>query len=259
MPSQHRSQSQPQFVHMDSIEADGSYSAAQIAVLHAQLVRGKTRIKLSGTLEAASEPQAGFNENSVIHLRAEATNVDLADVRPFMADDGSNLPIAGEFNAQIEANGPLQTPSGSGWVELEDGNIYGEPISHLRVQGTMANQVLKLTSATLNEAGGTFSASGSYDFAAKHFELDAHCEGTEISRVDWVHRRDLDVTGKLEVSLSGSGTLDDPRLKGHATVSALTLGGQRFGALEIDAQSASHNLNYTLTTQFEGAELVYMA
>jgi translocation and assembly module TamB len=255
MPSRHGSQSPPQFVRMDSVDANGSYSAAQIAVLHALLLRGKTRIALSGTLDASPEPQAEFNEDSVIHLRAEGTNVDLADVRPFLADGGSTLPIAGEFNAQIDADGPLHAPSGSGWVELENGNIYGEPVSHLRIQGAMANQVLKLTSATLNEAGGTFSASGSYDFAARRYQLDAHCEGTEISRIAWVRQRDLDVTGKLGVSLTGSGTLDDPRLQGHATVSSLTLGGQRFGALEVNAQSASHNLNYSLTTQFEGAEL----
>ena len=30
----------------------------------------------------------------------------------------------------------------------------------------------------------------------------------EISRVSWVHQHDLDVAGKLEVSLTGSGTLD---------------------------------------------------
>ena len=255
MPSQHGSQSQAQFVHMDSIDADGSYSAEQIAIQHAQLVHGKTRIDLSGTLDASSQPQTGFGADSVVHLRAEGTNVDLADVRPFAADYGSNLPITGEFNAHIEANGPLHAPSGSGWVELENGNVYGEPVSHLRIQGAMANRVLKLTSATLNEAGGTFAASGSYDFAAKRFQLDAHCEDMEISRVSWVHQHDLDVAGKLEVSLTGSGTLDDPRLQGHATVSALALGGQRFGALEVNAQSASHNLNYSLTTQLEGAEL----
>jgi translocation and assembly module TamB len=255
MPSQRGNQSQPQFVRMDSVEVDGSYSATQIAIRHAQLLRGKTRITLSGTLDASPQSQAGFDADSLVHLRAEGTNVDFVDLRPFVTGDGSNLPLTGAFDTQVEANGPLHAPSGSGWVELENGSLYGEPVSRLRIQGTMANQVLKLTSATLSEAGGTVSASGSYDFAAKRFQLDAHGDGIDVARIGWVHEHDLDVTGKVGVSLTGSGTLDDPRLQGHATVSALTLGGQQFGALEMTAHTVSHNLEYDLTTQLEGAEL----
>ena len=36
----------------------------------------------------------------------------------------------------------------------------------LRVQAALAGQVLKLTSATFNDAGGNLSASGNYDFNA---------------------------------------------------------------------------------------------
>ncbi len=252
---QRANQSQPQFVHLDSVEADGSYSEAQIAIRRALFLRGKTRIEASGTLDASLQPQAGFDADSVLHLRAEGANVDFADIQPFIAGDDTSLPVTGEFNAQIEANGPLHAPSGSGSVEMERGSFKGEPFSQFRVQGTIAGQVLKLTSASLIVAEGSVNASGNYDFAAKRFNIDAHCDGVEISQIGWVQHHNLDVNGKLGASLTGTGTLEDPRIQGLATVSALTLGGQRFGALELNAHSASHNLAYSVTTQFQGAKL----
>ena len=84
-----------------------------------------------------------------------------------------------------------------------------------RIEGAMANQVLKVTSATLSEAGGTVSASGSYDIKTRGFQVEAHGAGIDISRIGWVRRQNLDATGKLGFSLTGSGTLDDPRLEGR--------------------------------------------
>ena len=62
------------------------------------------------------------------------------------------------------------------------------------------------------------TASGSYDFHAKHFQLDAHAERIDLAQVGWLKQRNLDVAGKLGISVAGSGTLDDPQLEGHASV-----------------------------------------
>ena len=256
MPEPHETSAEPKFVRMDSVEAEGSYSAAQIDIHRAELQRGKTRIELSGTLDASPDSPEEFDAGSHIHARVEASSIAIADVLPFLpAASASNFPLAGELNAQIQADGPLHAPGGSGWLELENGTFYDEPVSRLRVQGTMDNDVLKLTSATLGEAGGTLAASGSYDFAARHFQLEANGNGFDFSRIGWLRKHDLDVTGKLGISITGSGTLDNPQLDGHATVSALTVDGERFGALEATAHAVNHSVNYNLTTQLEGAEL----
>jgi translocation and assembly module TamB len=260
----------PQLVHLDSVDATGSYSPTQIAVDHALLLRGAMRIALHGTLDASAAPgppmaslgrRGGgrtpeFDENSIIHARVEAANADVADVEPFLVTGaGQSLPVTGTFNARIQADGPLHAPAASGSVEMQHGRIWGEPITQLHVEGAMADQVLKLTSAKLGVASGEGFASGSYDFKARTFQLDAHGAGIEISRLDWVRRQDFEVAGKLDVSLNGSGPLDDPRLEAHATISALTLGGQRFGAFGVSAHTASHSVVYDSTTELEGAEL----
>jgi translocation and assembly module TamB len=274
MPAAPGSKNQPQVVRMDSVEATGSYSSSQIAIEHAQLLRGKTRIILSGSMDAspaqepsaigtsqhrvrrADEPQPAFDSNSVLHAHVEAANVETSDVQPFLAaDGGASLPVEGAFGARIEADGPLHALSASGTAEMDGGSLYGEPLKRLQIQAAMAGQTVRVTSATLSEAAGSLAASGSYDLKTKNFQVDAHSADIDISRIAWIDRHDLEMAGKLGISITGSGTLDDPRLEAHATANALTLGGQQFGALEIAVHAASHKAAYNLTTQLAGADL----
>jgi len=260
----------PQIVRFDSVSAAGLYSPSQIAVQHAQLQRGNTRIALDGTLDASPRAAPGrepaFDANAILHAHFDASNLELAEVQPFVtAGGGPNLPLTGALNARIQADGPLHAPTASGSIQMERGTLYGEAISGLRVQGALAGQVLKLTSATFNVAGGNLSGSGSYDFNAGqvqpghfqpgHFEIDARAQNIDITRLDFVRSRNFDTTGKLAFAVTGSGTLSDPRLEGHATLTALTFGGQPFGTLQASAHSAGPLLEYTATTQLEQAGL----
>jgi translocation and assembly module TamB len=254
-----------QFLRFDSVSASGLYSPAQIAIQHAQFLRGNSRIVLSGTVDASPGASPGrqpeFDANAVLHAQVDAINLVVADVQPLLtAAGGPNLPLAGAFDARIEADGPLHALSASGSAQMERGTFYGEPVSGLRVQGALAGQVLKVASATLNTAGGNLSASGSYDFQAERFQpgrfqIDAHAQNIDIARLDFIRSRNLDATGKLAFAVTGSGTLNDPNLEGHATLTALTFGGQPFGTLEASAHSAGPAIEYNATTQLEEASL----
>ena len=248
----------PQFLRFDTVSASGLYSPSQIAIQHAQLQRGTTRIALGGTLDATPAPgrEPVFDANAALHAQFDGTNLELTDVQPLVtAAGGPNLPLTGAFNARITAVGPLHMLTASGSAQMERGSLYGEPVSGLRVQAALAGQVLKLTSATFNVAGGNLSGSGTYDFKAARFQVDSRAENIDIARLDFIRSRNLDTTGKLAFSISGSGTLKDPRLEGHATLTALTFGGQLFGTLEATAHSAGPTIEYSATTQLEQAGL----
>jgi len=79
----------------------------------------------------------------LVHLRLRANQLNVDDLRPFT---GQNLPMAGSLDAQVQVDGPLHALEGSGWVELDKGTVYGEPVNRIRAQGTIANQIIKLTS-----------------------------------------------------------------------------------------------------------------
>jgi translocation and assembly module TamB len=251
---------QPTMIHFDSLEATGSYSSARIAIENGRLHRGKSEITLNGTLlasmanaVASTAPIPSFDGNSLLHLRLRAAKVGIDDLQPFI---GQTLPLTGALNAQIDADGPLHALGGAGWVELDEGSVYGEPVSRIRAQGTMASRTLQLASLTVDGEAGRISATGNYDFQSHRFQADANSAGIDLSRSKWLRKQRLGVAGKLEFSVLGSGTLDDPRLEGHATLAGLILGGEPLGGLELTAHTANHAVTYEMTTRLEAAQVV---
>ena len=248
---------QSRLVLLDSVDATGSYSAARIAIDHGQLLRGNTKITVSGTLVPGSVNGAAggvpeFNANSVLHLRLDAGKVGVDDVQPFLS---KKLPLTGTLDAQIQADGPIHALGGSGWVQLDGGSIYGEPVSRVRAQGTIANAVINLSAVTVSEAAGNVSLSGNYDLKSSRFQLDARGAGLDVSKIDWLHQKGWTASGRLVFSAHGSGSFDDPQLEAYATLSNLAFGGEPIGGLNLVAHTANRTLTYDMTTRMDTAEL----
>jgi translocation and assembly module TamB len=260
-PGVNSAQNPPEFVRLDSVEAAGSYSAARIDIAHALLRRGNGEIDVSGSLTASlpagsvarrSAPIPSFDANSVLHLRLRAGQVALDDLRPLL---GENLPVAGSLDAQLQADGAINALAGSGWVELDKGSVFGEPVARIRAQGNIANQIITLTSVTVSEEAGRITATGSYDLSTRRFQLDARGAGIDVSRIETLRRHGLAMTGKLGITVQGTGTLDDPRLEARATLTGLELSGEPLGSVELTARTANRSVTYDLTTRMEAAEL----
>jgi translocation and assembly module TamB len=251
--------SQSQFIHLDSVEAFGRYSAARIDLAHGQLRSGNAAIDFSGSLTAASLPAThggiapvpSFDANSVLHLRLSAGKVGLDDLRPFI---GPKLPATGSLDAQLQLDGPLHTLGGSGWIEMDKGSVFSEPVDRIRAQGTLANQTINLTSVSVSKEAGKITATGSYNLSSHFFQLDASGSGIEVARIEALRRMGMAVTGKLGFTVKGEGTPEDPRLEAHATLPGLTLSGESLGNLELAAHTANRAVTYDLTTQLEAAD-----
>ena len=76
-----------------------------------------------------------------------------------------------------------------------------------------------------------------------------------MAKIQSLRQFDDEVTGRLEFALSGSGSLTDPHIQGHANLSSLTVGGQSLGLLAIQAHSADGAIIYDATSGLEGADL----
>jgi translocation and assembly module TamB len=260
----HKQPASQQFFRLDSIAATGSYSAARIDVSNGLLRRGNAVIAVSGSVtaglptiaagmkrgRAASVPS--FATNSLVHLRLRANQLNMEDLRPFT---GPDLPVAGSLQAQLQLDGPLRALQGSGWVELDKGSVYGEPVNRLRAQGAIAYQTIKLTSVTADGDAGKIAATGSYDLQSHRFQLDAKSAGIDVSRIQWLHNHGVAVTGKLGFSVQGSCLLNNPCLEARATFAGLTLSGEPLGSLQLTAHAANHAVTYDMTTRLDAAEL----
>jgi translocation and assembly module TamB len=246
----------PRFVHLDSVDATGTYSAARITIDHADLVHGSATVALGGSLIAATPtskiPRPSFDLNSQLHIHVTGNHVSAQELESLT---GENLPLSGELNAQLQADGPIATLDGSGWIELNHGNVYGEPIARVRAEGKVAGRILQLSSVSVDHPAGKLSASGSYDLRTRQFQINAQGSAIDLSHVQSLQNAGLATTGQLAFTITGSGTPEDPRLLAKGLLTGITFGGEPLGGVQINAHTANHALLYDVATQFDTASL----
>ena len=249
----HSPPAKPQFVHWDTVDATGSYSAERIDINHALLRQGAASLNLDGSLVAVTtKPDPVFDSNALLHLHLRGTKVGVDQILPFT---GQKLPITGKLDAQIDADGPLHTLGGSGWLELDGANVYGEAVARILVQGNLTGETVKLTSIAASNEAGSLSATGNYDLKSHVFQLDAKSNGIDIAQIHALTNQGYAATGKLGLTVTGTGTFEDPRLEAHANLTNLTVGGEPMGRLELTAHTANHLATYQMTTRLDTAEL----
>lgn len=258
------SQGTPQTVHWDSIEADGTYDAEHIAIVRAELHHGAAQIVMDGVLQAPVQPAGGparphgrtisgnempaFDASSMLQAHVHATNVDAADLMPLA---GLDLPVSGSLDAQLTIDGPVRELGGSGWVQLNDAVIHGEPVISLRAQGSIAGKVVTLSSIEARAKAGTVSGSLTYAMDSGRFQAVTHGSAIDVSKIERLRSTGEAVAGTLEFRVTASGTREDPNIDGHANVSWLAIEGRDMGTLTMTAHTADRALHYEGSSTFE--------
>jgi translocation and assembly module TamB len=249
--------SEARSVHLDSLDLTGSYSAEKISIDHGELHHGEGSIAIDGTLTAVPGPgkKAGypqFDSNSLLHANMHAASIKSDEIASLL---GKTLPITGTVTAKFFVDGPYSSLNGNGWVQVENGTIYDEPLTRARIDGNIVGQVLQLSSASITSPAGNITGSGTYDLSSRHFTVSAQAAGLDIAKIEHLHQQTAPISGNLAFTLTGSGTADDPQLEAHASVSNLAVSGERFGAIEVTAHAANQVATYDLKSHLEGAEL----
>lgn len=256
----------PQFVRWDSVRAQGSYSADRISILHGEMRRGQSEIVADGTLSAPNGPaplagsktvtrgaeMPAFDNGSVLRAQVRASKVAVSDVLPVV---GVQAPVSGIFDAQFDTDGPVRALAVTGWVELSNALVYGEPVSHARAQGSFANQSVKLASITANAPAGSIAGSGSYDMKSRQFSAEAHAADIDVAKIEKLRSANQALGGRLGFTATASGTLDDPKIEGHARVAGVSVGAEQLGALELTAHTVNHDLEYDASAHADAAQL----
>ena len=258
-------QSKPQTIHWDSLQAEGTYDAEHIAIVRAELHRGTSQIMMDGTLMAPVPEPAGvsarqrapsagrdempaFGANSVLQAHVRANRIDTLDLMPLV---GLDLPLTGTLDTQLTVDGPLRELGGSGWAQLNNAVIDGEPVTSLRAQGSVAGKVVTLTSIEARAKAGTVSGSLTYATDTGRFQAMTLGSGIDLSKIDRLRSTGEAIAGTLEFRVTASGTREDPNIEGHAAVSWLAIEGRDMGTLTATAHTADHALHFDGSSTFE--------
>jgi len=206
---------QPQFLHWDSVDADGLYSPSSIVIRHGTLRRGPSTLTLQGEIDSTNpkykigNTEDEFDNHSPLTVQATAQNFPLDQLLPLA---GVAAPIKGSLSAQIALQGQVASLTGSGTVDIDKATAYGETLGHLHATGSVTGQQIKIASLTASEAGGTLTGSGSYDLAQRTFQIDARGAAINLASIQHLKQGGITIGGKVAFTASGQGTLADPRL-----------------------------------------------
>ncbi len=258
----------PQWMPWDSIEAAGTYSARHLLVDHARLTRASSVVELNGSLDAVTGPAPArdptapaYDLASNLRLHVTAHGIDLGDI---YALTGKTYPVTGILATQFDCNGPLRSLNGTGWVQLTSATAYGETISRLHIHGDLKDSLLNVSSLIVNAPEGSLSARGTYNFSNESYTIDAHGAGLQLKHFNAFKSLSPYLSGAVNFSATGVGTLSDPRFQAHASIDNLlitnisspSIKSVQPGTLVVSAYAANHALTYDAQANFDSAVLI---
>jgi translocation and assembly module TamB len=249
--------SAPQTFHIDSLTADAEYSPSLVSVQSAVVTHGTTQVQLSGQLHP-ERTRHGYTFGKASSLQATAAIND-AKLAELLALAGqSSLPVSGTLNLQANVGGTLGNLKGGGHLQIDGGQLYGEPYKSLAAQLSFAGQDVGASQLILQIAGGQINGSGSYNLTTNRFHAEAQTSGIALDKLQALKQSPLLVRGQFAFHAQGSGTIAEPQVQAEAHLSRLVLtnpagGPASTGQIDLTAHTQAGSLVANMQARLNGA------
>ncbi len=179
------------------------------------------------------------------------------------------LPVAGELFADANLSGTVGDPQAAVALTLKNGAAYGESFELVQARAAYSNSALRLTSAEITGPYGRLQASAGFqhppgDFSTGRIEFRAETRGLELSGIRAVSARQPGLSGIIEFSMDGAGTLPPPsaplpflltRLNARLAAPLLTINREPAGGFMLTAQTRGSNLVFALRSGIAGSDI----
>jgi translocation and assembly module TamB len=159
-----------------------------------------------------------------------------------------NYPVSGELTAKLSLDGSQLNPAGSGQVEITNANVYGEPLDTLVTKIHAENGSIA-TTVTASAKAGTINADLSYTPKTKAYKVRIDAPGVVLQKLRTLQAKNLPVTGTVNATVNGEGTVDDPQLVATVQLPELQAQGRTIYEMKAEAHVAQHRLDWNLDSK----------
>lgn len=170
-----------------------------------------SRLALNGSVDWL--PGEG---NLSFDLDVGAESYPVGDIAAFL--DFADLPIEGDITGTLHLEGPIDTLGGAGTVTLRNGSIAGEPIDVAVADLRFDRGSLDVRHFEVTAPAGVLIGEASYDFESGEFTYVVQPTTIDLALVEALESLEGLVGGKLQITSSGAGTIEDPELVIEATL-----------------------------------------
>lgn len=236
-------------IHWDSLNADLQMSPHSLDVRDATAHSGDMSVALRGQiglLDWKPVADSGFQA----HLTAR--NVEAAAVATEIAPD---LALRGKVDLQLDSSGSFESPRGSGNVHWTNGSVNGYAFDSATADIALHGRQVAIQKMDVQHGEARISGHGTYDVAAKSFQLAVSGTNFTLAEVQPLQRSRIAITGAVDFSADLSGTQTAPDVNAQIHVRDLTFNGERAGDYLLSAVTHGQNLNLTGHSEFKTAQL----
>ncbi len=226
-----------------SVSSRFAANQSSVRIANGELIpanKGRISFGLSSGLQHWSP-----TKTSPFAVRMTASGLEAADLAKVA---GITTPISGTLTANIQGNGTQLSPKGTGKIQLAGAKIANEPVRaatlNFNADGTWVDAKLN---ANLNAGSGT--ADLRYAPKQEAYQASLRAVGIKLEQLEAVKEKNLPLTGVLNVTADGRGTLKDPGLTAAIEVPSLKFRNQAVNGLRLDANVANHIAKFNLNSQ----------
>ena len=186
-----------------------------------------------------------YQPSDDVQAHLDAKQMRIADL---LAIAKQQYPVSGDLTAKLSFSGSQLNPTGSGQIQIANANVYGEHLDQLTTNIRAENESLS-TIVTASAEAGTIHANLSYTPKTKAYKVQVDAPGIVLQKLRTLQAKNVPVSGTLNASVKGDGTVDDPQLEATVQVPELQARGKTISDLKAGAHVAQHKLDWSIDSQ----------
>ena len=187
-----------------------------------------------------------FRPDSPISAEVKAAKMSVADIEHFA---NVSYAVSGTLAATISFQGSEQNPAGEGSVEITQGTAWNQDVKSLNIQFQGDGKEIRST-AEVQTAAGNASAKLAYAPATQEYDGSVSSDGLVLDQIQAVEARDMDIHGKMAITASGHGTVNDPQLDAKFEIPDLQLRDKKISAVRAECNVARQQAQITLHSEY---------
>ncbi len=246
-------------LNADNLKLRGS----AFRLLRTNLQASPSQISLqNGVLELGQQGHANFSLQAGLrdwsYTPASPFTVNLKASRLSVTElaraANVTLPVSGDLNANVTAHGTELNPIGQGDINLHNATVSGEPIQvadvHFQGTGTTVHANLRVRSTA-----GVAQGSVTYYPKQQGYDADLRAINIHLERIKALRDRNLQLSGTMNLTASGHGTLQNPQGQASLTIPLLTVQQQQISNINFQGNVVDHQASFTLNSAVSNTPL----
>jgi translocation and assembly module TamB len=239
------------------------YHDATLNLLEASLAVGPSHIRVSqarlrpaegGQIDfdgAADLTDWAFKPQNSMQIDLNASSVPVGVI-----ERAANLhyPVSGTLAGTASLQGTLSGMKGQGTVALTQGIAREQPFQNLNAQ-FQVNGVALHASLQLSTPAGAGSGEVSYDYSSQAYDAQLSLPNLQVEKLQAIQKREFPISGALNASVQGKGTLKQPQLTATIDAPNLTIGRQSLNGLQLRVGVANQRASIVVESTASGASI----